>query len=75
MNAIIHSVNADAGAKRLIEKLEKGTLKLDILPNSYEQYDGELEQKDFISFCEFIKSRNGRIVLKMLDEDLLQLVN
>lgn len=75
MNAIIHSVNADAGAKRLIEKLEKGTLKLDILPNSYEQYDGELEQKDFISFCEFIKSRNGRIVLKMLDENFLQLVN
>ena len=29
----------------------------------------ELEEKDFISYCEFMKSRNGRVVLEMLDEE------
>lgn len=69
MNTILHSVNASAGARRFIENLEKGTLKLDVLSDSCEQYNGELEEKDFISYCEFMKSRNGRIVLKMLDEE------
>ena len=69
MSTILHSLNAREGAERLGNKLINHELMMDILPNSYEQYNGELEQRNFVSYCNFLKSRNGRIVLDMLDKE------
>ncbi len=68
MSDFLHSIKAHDGAERLEQKLNDGSLKLDILPNSYKQYNGELERENYVSFCAFLKSRNGRNVLAMLDE-------
>lgn len=69
MNDFLHSVKASEGAERLEKKMNEGILQLDILPNSYEQFSGELERKDYISYCSFLKSRNGLNVLSMLEEE------
>ena len=69
LSTILHSLNAREGAERLVNKLINHELMMDILPNSYEQYNGELEQSNFVSYCNFLKSRNGRIVLDMLDKE------
>ena len=62
---MILSKNAQDGAERLIAKLENQELKMDSIPNSMERYD---EQKDYVSFCRFLKSRNGRIVSDSIDK-------
>lgn len=64
---ILCSVEAEKGAKRLIEKIENAALQMDILPNKYERFSGELEEKDYISYCRFLESSNGKKVLDMLE--------
>lgn len=66
---ILNSAEAEAGAKRLIRKIENEELKMDILPNRYVRFSGELEEKDYISYCNFLKSDNGRKILRMLEEN------
>lgn len=66
---ILSSVAAEEGAKCLVEKLESGTLGMDVLPNKYASFSGELEEQDYISYCHFLKSSNGKKVLSMLEEE------
>lgn len=69
MTAVLHSSAAQNGARHMEEKLNSGRLMLDVLPNSFRRYSGELENQNHVSFCTFLKSRNGRNVLSMLDEE------
>lgn len=68
-NKVLGSMEAVRGAARLKGKLDSGQLKMDILPNTYEQFSGRLEAEDYVSYCQFLKSRNGRIVLDMLEDE------
>ena len=69
VNKVLNSVEANEGADRLKHKIESGELVMDILPNSYEQFSGQLEANDYVEYCNFLKSHNGRIVLDMLEEN------
>lgn len=66
---ILHSQKAEEGARQMFEKIENGTLKMDILPNQYARFTGELEEADYITYNKFLKSVNGQMVLKMLEEE------
>ena len=66
---LLNSVKAEEGAKHLIEKIEKGTLEMDVLPNRYARFSGELEEKDYVSYCRFLESSNGKKILDMLEEE------
>lgn len=66
---ILCSAEAEEGAKRLAENLQNQTLTMDILPNRYEKFSGELEEKDYVSYCGFLKSSNGKKVLQILEEE------
>ncbi len=64
---LLCSDKAESGAKRLIENLENDTLRMDILPNRYERFSGQLEEADYVSYCRFLKSSNGKKILNMLE--------
>lgn len=66
---IMHSSGAEEGARMLLENIENDDLKMDILPNQYARFTGELEETDYITFGRFLQSVNGQKVLKMLEED------
>ena len=66
---MIHSEEASAGADRFVEDMRSGKLRMELLPNTYGRFSGELEESDYVSFCEFLKSRNGVNVLEMLDAE------
>lgn len=66
---ILSSAAAQEGAKRLIDKLKSSALQMDVLPNQYAQFSGELEEQDYISYCRFLESSNGEKVLRMLEEE------
>lgn len=66
---ILCSVEAEIGAKRLLKKIKNGDLGMDILPNRYPRFSGELEEKDYVSYCHFLESSNGKKVLKLLEEE------
>lgn len=68
-NRMLCSTDAEDGAKRLIEKIEDGALQMDVLPNRYDKFSGELEERDYVSFCRFLESSNGEKVLNMLEVD------
>lgn len=65
---ILHSPKAEDGARKLFTKLENDAIKMDILPNQYSRFTGDLEEADYISYGRFLKSVNGQKVLKMLEE-------
>ncbi len=66
---ILGSVEAESGAKRLIEKIENRDLAMDVLPNRYARFSGKLEEQDYVSYCRFLESSNGKKVMKMLEEE------
>lgn len=66
---ILHSLKAEEGARQLFEKIENAALRMDILPNQYDRFTGELEEADYITYGKFLQSVNGQIVLKMLEEE------
>lgn len=66
---ILHSPEAEEGARKLFEKIENDTLRMDILPNQYDQFTGELEEADYITYERFLQSVNGQMVIKMLEEE------
>lgn len=66
---LLCSIEAEAGAKRLLKKIRNDDLEMDILPNRYPRFSGELEEKDYVSYCRFLASSNGKKVLKMLEEE------
>lgn len=66
---ILHLQKAEDGARRLLEKIENGNIQMDILPNQYSRFTGDLEEADYISYDRFLKSVNGQKILKMLEEE------
>lgn len=66
---ILNSEKAEAGAINLIQKISENKLVMDCLPNTYPKFKGELEEQDFLSYCAFIKSWNGNMILNMLEEE------
>lgn len=68
-NKILCSLEAEEGAKRLMENIKSRALAMDILPNKYERFTGKLEEEDYITYCRFLESSNGRKVLSMLEEE------
>ena len=56
------------GAQHLLEKVHDGALVMEVLPNNYGRFTGDLEENNYISFCQFLKSSNGKKVLTMLEE-------
>lgn len=66
---IMHSPKAEEGARLMFENIENNDLRMDILPNQYAQFTGELEEIDYISYGRFLQSVNGQKVLKMLEEE------
>lgn len=65
---VLHSSKAEEGASRLFKKIEDDVIKMDILPNQYSRFTGDLEENDYITYSRFLKSVNGQKVLKMLEE-------
>lgn len=66
---LLRSERAEQGAVNLLKRLREGELQMDILPNTYEKFNGELEEQDYVSYCSFLPSHNGRLVLDMLEEE------
>ncbi len=66
---VLHSDLAEAGAKSLHERVTKGEIGVEVLPNTYVQFTGELEEKDYVSYCSFLNSANGKKILQMLEEE------
>lgn len=66
---LLCSIEAETGAERLLEKIRNRSLGMDILPNRYPRFSGELEEEDYVSYCRFLESSNGKKVLEMLEED------
>lgn len=66
---VLHSSKAEEGARQLFTKIENDVLKMDILPNQYSRFTGDLEEADYISYGRFLKSVNGQKILKMLEEE------
>lgn len=64
---ILMSSESECGAVRLITKIRNGFLGMDVLPNSYPQYTGVLEEEDFLCYSRFLESANGKKLLTMLE--------
>ncbi len=65
---VLHSVEAENGARRLMERMENHDMCMEVLPESFGQFSGEPEEKDYISYCDFLNSVNGKKVLDILEE-------
>lgn len=65
----MRSVEAERGAERLVERLENGKMGMEVMPNVFKQFTGELEERDFQSYCRFLESANGYKVIQMLEEE------
>ena len=65
---LLHSLEAEHGAKSLLERMESGEMCMEVLPDSFEQFSGELEAKDYASYCNFLNSVNGKKVMDILEE-------
>lgn len=66
---LLHSVKAEQGAARLLEKIENEEMTMEVLANASEQFTGEREERDYISYCLFLESVNGKKVMQMLEEE------
>ena len=67
VNKLLCSSEGEAGAARLLEKLRNGELEKEVRPNNYPRYTGALEEKDYLSYCRFLGSINGKRVLSRLE--------
>ncbi len=64
---LFHSREASDGAMRLMERIETDDMAMDILPNNFTQFTGELEENEYLSYCRFLSSANGQKVIQMLE--------
>ena len=64
---LLSSVSGEAGADRFIVRLRSGDLGMDVLPNSYPKYTGQLEEEDFVSYFRFLTSSNGKKIINLLE--------
>ncbi|MCL2147474.1 MAG: hypothetical protein FWH52_06675 [Synergistaceae bacterium] len=67
-NGYAHSAEAITGAEELLAQIKNGSIEADLLRNSFKEFSGELEQDDFLSFCRFIRSHNGKLVFSALED-------
>lgn len=65
---LLNSVEAEQGAARLLERVNNHEMMMEILPNTCEQFTGEQEERDYISYCRFLESANGKKIIQMLEE-------
>lgn len=66
---IAHSKSAQEGAARLLQRTVGGDMGMEVMPNTYAQFTGELEEKNYISYCDFLRSANGKKVIGLLEEE------
>ncbi len=66
--SLLVSQEGEAGSDRLIERLQNGNLQMDVLPNSYPKFTGKLEEEDYIAYCRFMASSNGKKLVEMLGD-------
>ena len=64
------SYEVQKDAEQLVDRMKNNYVIMDTLPNSYENYTGRLELEDFLSFCQFLESRQGKKVLELVDDTL-----
>lgn len=64
------SYEVQKAAEQLVDKMKNNDIKMDKLPNSYQDFTGRLELDDFLSFCQFLESRQGKTILEMVDDTL-----
>jgi uncharacterized membrane protein len=65
----LHSQEAEKGAEHLIERIETGEIGIEVMPNSYAQFTGELEENDYLSYCRFMESAKGERLIQLLEEE------
>lgn len=65
--SLLSSQEGESGANRLLERLHNGSISMDVRPNSYPKYSGKLEEDDFLAYCRFLSSSNGKKVIKKLE--------
>jgi hypothetical protein len=65
----IHSQEAERGAEHLVERIENCEIGLEVMPNNYAQFTGELEENDYLSYCRFLESAKGCKLIQMLEEE------
>jgi hypothetical protein len=65
---LLNSVEAEQGAKRLLKRIDSEEMTMEVLPNNCSQFSGEQEERDFISYCRFLESANGKKIIQMLEE-------
>ena len=57
-------------AENLVDKMKNNDVKMDVLPNSYDNFTGRMELDDYLSFCEFLESRRGKVILELVEEQI-----
>ena len=65
---ITHSLDARSGADALRRRLESGDMGMEVLRNTFAQFSGELEEKDFVSYSDFMTSSKGKRLVHVLEE-------
>lgn len=65
---LLTSQRGESGADHLLARLNSGVLQMDILPNSYPRYTGQLEEEDYLSYGRFLRATNGQKLLVKLEE-------
>ena len=70
MKKVSISTSVQHDAEELIMKMKNNVIKMDVLPNSYDNYTGRLELDDYLSFCQFLESRRGKIILNLMEENI-----
>lgn len=66
---LLTSPRGESGADHLLARLSSGALQMDILPNSYPRYTGQLEEEDYLSYSRFLRAANGQRLLAKLEEN------
>ena len=66
---LLTSPRGESGADHLLARLSSGALQMDILPNSYPRYTGQLEGEDYLSYSRFLRAVNGQRLLAKLEEN------
>lgn len=65
---LVLSEGAVKGGENLLVRIQSEDLRMEILPNNYSQFTGELEERNFLSFTRFVNSVYGKRLIKHLEE-------
>lgn len=64
------STTVQRDSERLIEKMRNNDVDMDVLPNTYRDFTGQLEVDDYLSFSQFLDSRRGGLILELSEENV-----